>query len=138
MVNENQVIGFEDLNIPGMVKNRNLSKSILDAAWGMTMGMVKYKSEWYGRTMIKLNRFYASSKTCSCCGHVMDELPLQVRTWTCPKCLSVHDRDENASKNLEMELKKAAGHVASALESRKRNNIVPLAASKDVVKVLYA
>jgi putative transposase len=140
MVNENQVIGFEDLNIVGMVRNRHLSKSILDAGWGMFMSMVKYKSEWYGRTMIKLNRYFPSSKKCSCCGYVMPELPLSVRVWTCPKCGAVHERDENASANLEVELKKAVGHTVSSLESSRNagDNIAPLATSQGVVKVRYA
>jgi putative transposase len=137
MVNESQVIGFEDLNIRGMVKNHHLSKSILDAGWGMSMNMVKYKSEWYGRTMIKINRFYASSKTCSCCGYVTGELPLNIRTWTCPKCGTVHDRDENASTNLKHETIKAVGHTVSALESSTKNignNIAPLVASQVAIK----
>ena len=115
-VNENQVIGFEDLNISGMVRNHNLSKSILDAGWGMLMAMTKYKCDWYGRTMVKLNRFYPSSKKCSTlnCDYVMDKLPLNIRTWTCPKCKTIHDRDENASTNLEVELKKAVGHTVSS------------------------
>lgn len=113
---ENQVIGFEDLNIAGMVLNHHLSKSILDAGWGMLMGMTKYKSEWYGRTMVKLNRWYPSSKKCSTpkCDYIADEMPLNIRVWTCPKCETVHDRDENAGKNLETELKMAVGHIASS------------------------
>lgn len=138
MVNENQVIGFEDLNISGMVRNHHLSKSILDAGWGMSVNMVKYKSEWYGRTMVKLNRYFPSSKKCSCCGYIMPELALSIRIWTCPKCGAVHERDENSSTNLVVELKKAVGHTASSLESRKGDNIVPLAISQDVVKVRYA
>ena len=129
MVSENQVIGFEDLNIAGMVRNHHLSKSILDAGWGMLMNMTKYKCDWYGRTMVKLDRFYPSSKKCSWCGYVMEELPLNIRTWTCLKCETVHDRDENSSTNLKVELKKAVGHTASALDSRKGDNIVPLITS---------
>lgn len=116
MVNENQVIAFEDLNIAGMVRNHHLSKSILDAGWGMLMGMTKYKTEWYGRTMVKLNRWYPSSKKCSTpkCDYIADEMPLNIRIWTCPQCNTVHDRDENAGKNLEVELKKAVGHTVSS------------------------
>lgn len=136
MVNENQVIGFEDLNIAGMIRNNHLSKSILDAGWGMLVGMTKYKAEWYGRTMVKLNRFYASSKTCSCCGYVISELPLHIRTWTCSKCGAIHDRDENSSINLKHETIKAVGHTVSALESDINigNNIAPMVASQDAIK----
>jgi putative transposase len=97
LVRENQVIHVEDLNIVGMVKNRRLARAISDAGWGQFMRIIAEKADRYGRTMHKVSRWLASSKTCSACGCRLDELPLQIRTWTCP-CGAAHDRDYNAAK----------------------------------------
>ena len=98
LVRENQVIHVEDLNIVGMVKNRRLARAIADAGWGQFVRIIREKAEFHGRTMHQLSRWLASSKTCSGCGHRLDELPLQVRQWTCPSCRVVHDRDHNAAR----------------------------------------
>ncbi len=90
----------ESLNIKGMIQNRKLSKQIADVSWYEFMRMLEYKSKWYGRQIIKADRFYASSKTCNVCGYKNDQLTLSVRKWQCPVCGTQHDRDENASKNL--------------------------------------
>ena len=102
LVRENQVIVVEDLNVLGMLKNHRLARVISDAAWRMLFTFLAYKAEWYGRTLLKVDRFFPSSKTCHCCGHVVENLPLDVRTWTCPNliCGVVHDRDENAAHNI--------------------------------------
>ncbi|MCL4496710.1 MAG: transposase [Deltaproteobacteria bacterium] len=102
-VNDSQVIVLEDLNIKGMVKNRHLSKSIQDVSWSMFAGQLAYKADWYGREILKVNRFYPSSKTCSKCGSVKKDLNLPIREWTCPVCNAKHDRDINASANLFLE-----------------------------------
>lgn len=98
LVRENQVIHVEDLNIVGMVKNRRLARAISDAGWGQFVRIIGEKADRYGRTVHTVSRWLASSKTCSECGHRLDELPLQVRQWTCPACRAVHDRDHNAAK----------------------------------------
>jgi len=98
LVRENQVIHVEDLNIVGMVKNRRLAQAISDAGWGQFVRIIGEKAERYGRTVHQVSRRLASSKTCSACGHRLDELPLQIRRWTCPACRVVHDRDHNAAK----------------------------------------
>jgi putative transposase len=98
LVRDNQVIHVEDLNITGMVKNRRLSRAISDVGWGQFLRIVSEKADYYGRTVHTVSRWLASSKTCSTCGHQLDELPLQIRTWTCPACRAVHDRDYNAAK----------------------------------------
>ena len=103
MINDSQVIVLEDLNIKGMVKNKHLSKSISDAGWGMFAAQLKYKAEWYGREILKVNRFYPSSKTCPVCGYINRDLKLEDREWTCPDCGTAHDRDEAASLNLFLE-----------------------------------
>ena len=93
-------IVMEDLNIKGMIKNRKLSKSIQDASWSTLVSMISYKSNWYGKTFHKIDRWYPSSKTCSCCGHKRDQMDLSVREWVCPECGTVHDRDLNAAVNI--------------------------------------
>ncbi len=98
LVRDNQVIHVEDLNIVGMVRNRRLARAISDAGWGQFVRIIGEKADRYGRTVHTVSRWLASSKTCSGCGHRLDELPLQVRTWTCPACQAVHDRDHNAAK----------------------------------------
>ncbi|OYD68718.1 putative transposase [Rhodococcus sp. OK302] len=99
LVRENQVIAIEDLAVPNMLKNRNLSRAISDAAWSEFRSMLDYKADWYGRQVIAIDRFYPSSKTCSVCGVVVESLPLDVREWTC-RCGAVHDRDVNAAINI--------------------------------------
>jgi len=100
LVHENQVIVVETLGITNMVRNRKLARVIYDAGWGELFRQLKYKSAWYGRDFVKIARFHPSSKTCSCCGHVLDRLPLGVRHWTCPACKAEHDRDVNAARNI--------------------------------------
>lgn len=94
------VIIVEDLNVKGMMRNRKLARHIADAAWSEMKRQLSYKTVWYGSRLELVDRWYPSSKLCSACGHKMDKMPLSVRTWACPECGTVHDRDENASKNL--------------------------------------
>ncbi|MDT5319661.1 MAG: putative transposase [Mycobacterium sp.] len=98
LVRDNQVIYVEDLNIAGMVRNHRLARAISDAGWGQFVRIITEKADRYGRTVHKVYRWLASSKTCSGCGHQLDDLPLQVRVWACPSCGAVHDRDHNAAK----------------------------------------
>lgn len=98
---ENQVIAVEDLNIKGMVKNHKKAKAVADVSWAEFFRMLEYKSQWAGRTFIRIDRFFPSSQTCSSCGYknaaVKDE---KVRAWTCPQCGARHDRDINAAINI--------------------------------------
>ena len=101
LVRANSVIAIEDLAIRNMVKNHKLARSISDAAWGEMFRQLEYKCEWYGRKLVKIDRFFPSSKRCNHCGFVMDKLPLDVRTWDCPSCGTKGiDRDINAGKNI--------------------------------------
>ncbi|MFD3702668.1 RNA-guided endonuclease InsQ/TnpB family protein [Nocardia sp. NPDC058658] len=99
LVRENQVIAIEDLSVRNMVRNRSLARAISDAGWSQFRSMVEYKAAWYGRTVVVIDRFYPSSKTCSACGRIAGELPLRVREWRC-RCGILHDRDVNAAINI--------------------------------------
>ena len=94
------LIGMEDLNVRGMIKNRRLAKTVAATGWGAFRGMLEYKGAWYGSYVHKVDRFFPSSKTCNRCEHVLDELPLSVREWQCPICGTIHDRDINAAINI--------------------------------------
>ena len=100
LVRDSQVVHVENLNIAGMVRNRRLAQLIHDAGWAQFVRLIQEKALRYGRTVHTVSRWLPSSKTCSVCGHVMGELPLRVRTWTCPGCGTVHDRDHNAAINI--------------------------------------
>ena len=122
LVDENQVIVVENLAVRNMVKNHKLAKSISDAGWGQFCTMLKYKSEWEGKTYIEVDRFYPSSKTCNNCLNRVDSLSLDIRNWQCPKCGESHDRDINAAKNIRDEGLRilAVGHTATASGGRVR------------------
>jgi putative transposase len=96
------LIFIEDLNVKALSRGRN-ARSINDAAFGEIRRQLTYKSEWRDKILIAVDRWYASSKTCSKCRHVLDELRQDVRFWTCAKCKACHDRDINAARNLLME-----------------------------------
>ena len=100
LVRENQTIVVEDLAIRNMVKNHKLALAISDASWGELIRQLAYKCEWYGRELIKIDRWFPSSKRCGNCGHIVDKLPLNKRAWECPKCGTNHDRDVNAANNI--------------------------------------
>ncbi len=100
IINENQVICVESLAVKNMVKNPKLAKAISDVGWGEFLRQLEYKAQWYGRTLIKIDQWYPSSKTCSACKHVLNFLTLDRREWVCPECATVHDRDTNAAVNI--------------------------------------
>jgi putative transposase len=124
LIRENQVICLETLNVKGMLHNHKLAKAISDVGWGEFTRQLEYKAKWYGRTIIKIDRWYPSSKTCSDCGHVLDTLTLDVREWVCPCCGTWHERDINAAQNIL-----AAGLAASACGGSVR---------RDEVRALHA
>ena len=101
LVQKNSVIAIEALAIRNMVRNHKLARSISDAAWSEMFRQLEYKCDWYGRTLVKIEQFFPSSKRCNHCGFVMDKLPLDIRTWDCPSCQTTGiDRDINAGKNI--------------------------------------
>ncbi|MBU7581368.1 MAG: transposase [Nostoc sp. TH1S01] len=108
LIRENQTIVVEDLAVKNMVKNPKLARAISDAAWGELVRQLDYKALWYGRTVVKIDRWFPSSKRCGNCGHVVDKLPLSIREWDCPNCGTHHDRDVNAAQNIL-----AVGHTVT-------------------------
>lgn len=102
LVNENQVIVAENLCIKGLARTR-LAKSIHDAGFGMLLNFIGYKLDREDGKLVQVDRFYPSTKLCSCCGFKNDSLNLSVREWICPRCDTNHDRDENAARNLRAE-----------------------------------
>jgi putative transposase len=94
------VIAVEDLNVSGMVRNRRLARAISDCGWREFRRQLEYKCQLYGRELVVTGRWYPSTKTCSACGHLLAELSLGTRHWTCPSCHARHDRDVNAAKNI--------------------------------------
>ncbi|WP_156481665.1 RNA-guided endonuclease TnpB family protein, partial [Anabaena sp. 4-3] len=103
IVNNNQVVVVENLNVKGMVRNHKLAKAISDTGWGTFVNFLSYKLERSGGKLIEINRWFPSSKLCSNCHCQISELPLDVRTWTCPSCGTHHHRDGNAAINIRAE-----------------------------------
>jgi putative transposase len=104
IIRENQVVCVESLAVKNMLQNHCLAKSIADVGWGELIRQLQYKAAWYGRAVVAIDKWYPSSKRCHGCGHLLDDLDLDVRQWTCPECGLLHDRDTNAALNI-----KAAG-----------------------------
>lgn len=100
LVNQFDTIYLEDLNVKGMMKNHKLAKAIGDVSWGKFIETLTYKAEWNDKQVIHIDRFFPSSKTCSKCGWINNQLTLKDRTWTCPDCGEVLDRDVNAATNI--------------------------------------
>jgi putative transposase len=100
LVRQHDVIAIEDLAVQNMVRNRHLSRAISDCGWGEFRRQLDYKCERYGRRLVVIDRWYPSSKTCSACGHLLADLSLPTRHWSCPSCGARHDRDINAAQNI--------------------------------------
>jgi putative transposase len=100
LIRENQVVCVESLAVKNMVKNGSLAKAISDVGWSEFVAQLEYKADWYGRALVKIDKWYPSSKRCFDCGHILDSLTLDVRQWDCPECGVHHDRDINAANNI--------------------------------------
>lgn len=90
----------ETLSVKNMMANHKLAKAIAKCGWGELLRQLAYKCQWHGRFIGAIERWFPSSKRCNACGYILDKLPLEVRTWTCPSCKTRHLRDENAAKNI--------------------------------------
>lgn len=121
LVDKNHAVIVETLKSANMMKNHKLAKHIADASWHSFIVKVEYKLKEQGKHLVKVDQWYASSKTCHCCGYKMEEMPLSVRKWDCPSCGTTDiDRDFNAALNLRdkgiLELK-AAGRSFLLMEA---------------------
>ncbi|RXU74625.1 transposase [Enterococcus faecium] len=100
IIKNHDIICIEDLNTKGMLRNHKLAKSISDVSWSSFVTKLQYKADWYGREIIKIDKWFPSSQICSECGHKDGKKPLDIREWTCLICHAHHDRDINASINI--------------------------------------
>ena len=102
LVEEYDFLAFENLNVEGMKKNHHVAYAISDVRWSQLLNFIQYKCNWYGKEFKQVDRFYASSKICSCCGAYHKDIvnSLSVREWVCPDCGTHHDRDVNAARNI--------------------------------------
>ena len=110
LIDNYDTIFIEDLDVKGLVENKQLSKEISDVSWSEFFRMLQYKADWYGKEIIKVDRYYASSKTCGC-GVKNENLKLSDRVWTCSSCFSINDRDLLASQNILKEGRRSLGDL---------------------------
>ena len=115
LIRENQTVCLETLRVQNMLKNGSLARSISSAAWSELVRQLEYKAALYGREVVRVDQWEPTSKRCSACGEVVDQLPLSIRTWTCAGCGARHDRDVNAARNIL-----GAGQALSACGERVR------------------
>lgn len=118
LAREYGTVVIENLNVSGMVRNRNLARQISDAGLGEVRRQLAYKTRWNGGQLVVTDRWYPSSKTCSGCGTVKPKLSLAQRTYTCSACGLVIDRDHNAARNLSNLVRHVAGSGPETLNER--------------------
>lgn len=118
MVRRFDVIYIEDLNVRGMVQNHRLARALSDASLGAAARLLEEKAARHGKRVEKIDRWFPSSKTCSCCGHIQARMPLDVRNWTCTSCGTAHDRDVNAAVNILAVGQTVTAHGGTVRRSR--------------------
>ena len=130
IVKNHDIISVEDLAVKNMMKNHKLAQSLSDVSLGMFYTMLEYKSKWNNKSFVKIDRFFPSSKTCSNCGLINQDLNLSIREWTCPSCNEHHDRDLNASKNiLKQGINILSGYGIESDIKQKQEEALPLGES---------
>ena len=122
LTNEYQTICLESLKIRNMMKNHKLARAIGEASWYSFVNMLQYKGKWKGCDIIQIDQFYPSSKTCSRCNWKKENLKLSERSWICPKCGTIHDRDINAAKNI-LTYGLSLKSISSGTEDNKRREV---------------
>lgn len=120
LIDENQVIYMETLAVKNMMKNHKLAGAIADCSWFELARQLEYKASWYGRTIVKIDRFFPSSKTCNNCNHIKQDLTLKDRDWECPVCKVKHNRDVNAAKMILKQGKQTTGGTPESQARRLR------------------
>jgi len=100
IIKNHDIICIEDLHVKNMMKNHRLAQAFSDVSLGTFYSMLKYKADWNDKTIVKIDKFFPSSKTCSNCGWINQNLTLNIRKWNCPLCKTHHDRDLNAAQNI--------------------------------------
>ncbi|WP_249322100.1 transposase [Halomonas sp. PGE1] len=131
IVDDNQAVIVETLKVGNMMKNRRLAKHIGDASWYALITKLDYKAKEQGKHLVKIDPWFASSKTCHVCQHKRDAMPLNVRSWECPACHTQHDRDINAALNIKQQgiiQLKAEGLSVSAHGGLRKSGTSPAAA----------
>jgi putative transposase len=131
IVDDNQAVIVETLKVSNMMKNTCLSKHIGDASWHALMTKLDYKAREQGKHLVKIDPWFASSKTCHVCQHKVDAMPLNIRSWECPACHTLHDRDINAALNIKHQgivKLKAEGLSVSAHGGLRKSGMSPVAA----------
>lgn len=130
IIKNHDVISVEDLAVKNIMKNHCLAQAMSDVSLGAFYTMLEYKANWNDRQFVKIDRFYPSSKTCSSCGWIKQDLTLSIREWTCASCGEVHDRDINAAKNiLKQGLNILSGCGMQSDSKQKRDEALPLGES---------
>ena len=130
IIKNHDVICIEDLAIKNMMKNHKLAQAFSDVSLGTFYNMLEYKANWNDKTIVKINRFFPSSKTCNVCNYINQNLTLKDREWTCPNCKTSHDRDFNASINIKKQgLKILSGSGTESDIKQKQSKALPLGES---------
>ena len=130
IVKNHDIISVEDLAVKNIMKNHKLAQSMSDVSLGSFYSMLEYKANWNDKQFVKIDRFFPSSKMCSNCGWINQDLTLNIREWTCPSCGEKHDRDFNASKNiLKQGLKILSGSGIESDIKQKQVEALPLGES---------
>jgi putative transposase len=130
IIKNHDVVSVEDLAVKNIMKNHCLAQAMSDVSLGAFYTMLEYKANWNNRQFVKIDRFFPSSKTCSSCGWIKQDLTLSIREWTCESCGEIHDRDVNAAKNiLKQGINILSGSGIESYVKQKRDEALPLGES---------